>query len=340
MKKVLAVILVLCCLLILDIPILAYDNVNIVFSDIGTKGFVPGLLNTTTKTGLMNGNYPMVKASDIASVMGALLTLMSDGRIIFIRGSQTTTLQVNSTTMTTSNTYSYYDPVNNSTDTKTFAFSSVCQIPSKKINSITYVPLTETANQLGALIVTPWTHYYRVYDFRINGTTPKSDTNDYIVGGDWISNWSNSGNTNLSDHFDIYEIWSSPYFDYPRQMKFAVSVLESAERVRYYYNNNSSMKFTSAFRSYSYNNDLDGSGPRSYHMRGHAWDCATDALYYSVKNEFKGSGTNGPPDGSYWRTNVPTTDNSRGYEIEKMPVKDEIWLHLQRQPGVDTPDAP
>ncbi|MDD2393996.1 MAG: hypothetical protein PHN99_07515 [Eubacteriales bacterium] len=80
-------------------------------------------------------------------------------------------------------------------------------------------------------------------------------------------------------------------------------------------------------------------------MKGRAWDCATDALYYSVYNEFR-SGYTYPIDaGSHWRTRVPSTGSSRGYEIEKMPQYNSngvpsMWLHLQRQPGYDTPDAP
>ena len=320
-------------------PIQAYDNVTIVFSDIGAVGSLPGLLNQTSVTGLMVSGKPMVKLTDIASIMGASVST-SGALWSLTRASQTTTLVCDTNDMYTTNSYSYYDPVNAVTDYYSFTGNTECAVNTMWISGIRYIPLTEAALQIGALLVEPYSGTYRVYDFRIDGTTPKTDTNDYIVGGAWITGWSSNGTTNLSDHFDRDEVWSNIYFAYARQMKIAVLLLESAERVRYYYNNNSAMYLDCAFRSYAYNNELDGSGPRSYHMRGRAWDCSTDALYYSVYNEFRNGQTYPVSAGSFWRTRIPATGNSRGYEIEKMPQPAGTWLHLQRQPGTDMPDAP
>ena len=338
---IILVILVIACIIN---PVYAYDPITVVFSDIGARGTLPALLNQTSITGYIVGGQPVVKLTDIANVMGASISV-TDYNWYITRTSQTTTFTSGFNDMYTINSYSYYDPVYSCADYYSFSGNTECGTYSLWINGIRYVPLKEAALQMGALLAEPYNGTYRIYDFRINGSTPKTDSNDYIVGGSWITGWSSTGSVNLSDHFDRDEIWSSTSHGYARQMKIAATMLESAERVRYYYNNNSSMWLSCAFRSYAYNNSLNGSGARSYHMRGRAWDCDTDALYYSVYNEFR-SGYTYPIDaGSHWRTRVPSTGSSRGYEIEKMPQYNSngvpsTWLHLQREPGYDTPDAP
>lgn len=73
-------------------------------------------------------------------------------------------------------------------------------------------------------------------------------------------------------------------------------------------------------------------------------EVALRLLYCIKRNNLKSTtGAFAPIDAgsTLWRSRIPTTSNSRGYEIEKMPVSGSTWLHLQRQPGNDTaPDSP
>jgi len=219
---------------------------------------------------MVNG-YPMVKLSDIANIMGATITYSNDYTIWYLeRNLQTTVFTKNYASMYTSNGYQYYDPVNGVNDSYSHTWISALPVAPQEIGFWRYVPLYAVAMQLGALLVEPSNGVYYVYDFRINGTTPIADSNEYIVGGSWITNWSSYSDTHLADHFEIHEMWSSTSYGYARQLKMAVPELESAERVRHYYNNDSSMNLSCAFRSWAYNNALDGSAVNSFHMRGRA----------------------------------------------------------------------
>lgn len=328
---------VLCLVLCLTpTNVFAYDSVTITFSNIGNvKDTLPPLEDSYSVTGLMVNGNPMVKITDIANLMGATVSYSSNSWYLD-RNLQTTLFVKDSTTMYTSNVYQYYDPISGTYDEYSQTWSATLPVAPQEIDGYKYIPLLIAAKQLGALLAEPSGSEYRVYDFRIDGTTPLYDANEYIVGGSWITNWSSYSGTNLSDHFDIGEMWSSTSYGYAMQLKMAVTELESAERVRHYYNSDSAMSLSCAFRSWAYNNALSGSGVNSFHMRGRAWDCPTDALYTSVYNEFKGGETSPIDAGAYWRSRIPSTGNSRGYEIEKMPVSGSTWLHLQRQPGVDT----
>ena len=336
-KKFFSFVFILCLIIsITSVNVFSYDSVTIRFSNIGnTANTLPPLENDCTVTGLMVSSNPMVKITDIASIMGASVSYSSNSWYI-TRNSQTTSFTKDSTAMSTSNSYTYFDPINGTTDSYTQTWSATLPVAAQEINGYKYVPLIVTAKQLGALLAELSGTEYRVYDFRINGTTPLSDSNDYIVGGSWLTDWSNKSGTNLSDHFDVGEMWSSTSYGYARQIKMAVTTLESAERVRHYYNGDSAMTLSCAFRSWAYNNSLSGSGVNSFHMRGRAWDCATDSLYTSVYNEFKNGQSIPISVGTtYWRSRIPTSGNSRGYEIEQMPQGSSTWLHLQRQPGYD-----
>jgi len=319
----------------------AYDSITIRFSNVGNSKYtLPPLENYTTVYGLLVSGAPMVKISDFANILGANLSFLGDSWFLD-RNLQSTLFVKNSTTMWTSNVYSYYDPVNYVYDEYTQTWSGTLPVAAQEINGIKYIPLICAAKQMGALLAEQYSSTeYRIFDFRINYSTPLTDPNEYIVGGEWLTNWSSYYNTNLSDHFDLDEMWSNSsttYGQYARQLKISVASIESAERVRHYYNSDSSMSLSCAFRCWKYNNSLEGSGVNSFHMRGRAWDCPTDALYTAVQAaEFTVDGGN-----AYWRANNPTTSYSRGYEIERMESRDNKWLHMQRQPGYDTnPDSP
>jgi hypothetical protein len=342
MKRIVAKTIVLFCLLVSPliiqyINVYAYDSITIRFSNIGdTYSTLPPKENDCVVYGLIVSSRPMIKITDLANIMGATLSYTTNGWYID-KNLQTTLFMNNSTIMYTSNVYQYctVDGVYTEYDQ---LWQTTMPIAAQIINGYKYVPLTYAAKQLGALLVEPSGSEYRVYDFRINYSTPLTDSNEYIVGGDWIDDWFANDDDNLSDHFDIDEIYSKPDHEYAGQLKIAVSSLESAERVRYYYNGGQSMTLSCAFRSWDFNHDCGGS-VNSFHMRGRAWDCATDALYVSVYNEFRSTHSTPIPVGNpifYWRSYVPSTGSSRGYEIEAMENYTNKWLHLVRQPGKDT----
>lgn len=313
--------------------VFAYDSVTIKFSNIGNiKYTLPPLENYTTVVGLMVDGSPMVKITDIASVMGATVSYSSNSWYLE-RNLQTTAFVKDSQTMYTSNVYQYYDPISGTNDEYSHTWTAALPVAAQEINGYKYIPLIIAAKQLGALLAEPYSsNEYHVFDFRINLANPLNDSNEYIVGGSWLTDWTDE--TYLSDHFKKNEMWSNPSYGYARQLKMAVTALESAERVRHYYNNDSSMGFSCAFRSWAYNSLISTAAVNSVHMRGRAWDCGIDALYTSLFNEFRAGQTY--PISSYdtlWESRVPTTSYSRGFEIEKMPVSGSTWLHLQRQPG-------
>jgi hypothetical protein len=320
-----------------DSNINAYTSVPITFSNIGTIGStMPNLyLENTSISALVVNGYPMVKIIDFAGIMGATLSYSGNDWFI-VRNLQTTLFINGSTTVYTSNVYEYYDPVNNTTDQYSHTWSGALPVAPQIIDGYKYIPLMTAALQTGALMTATGTGTYYVFDFRINGTSPFSDANEYIVGGDWLSIWSTYADTHLADHFEIHEMWSNTGSGHedPRQLKIAVASLESGERVRHYINNDSSLTISSAFRSWKYNKHLNG-WDYSVHMRGRAWDAPADALYSPVYNEFR-NGQSTPIDlgaMNLWRSRVPTTSNTRGYEIEKMPRDGSTWLHLVREPG-------
>ena len=83
------------------------------------------------------------------------------------------------------------------------------------------------------------------------------DDNTYLVGGNWITNWSTYGSTKAAPHFKINEIWdkstSSNNPDGYNTLKMSIKQIQCLENVRKYYLNNSSMQVASAFRTWKYN---------------------------------------------------------------------------------------
>lgn len=199
------------------------------------------------------------------------------------------------------------------------------------------------ADALGDLLCVNVSGQWRVYDFRVNGTTPKSDSNQYLVGGKWYTNWTTFSSTNLTPNFTLGTLWdhSNANHKYKYQIKISTTLLQCLENVKYSYGSGG-MTVPNAFRSWAKNEELYAAGDnpaiRSFHIRGRAFDANEDALYASVYNEFKSTSSTPidcAPGWGMWRTRV-TNGNSGGYEIEKMEAKTDKWLHLQVKPGVDT----
>lgn len=348
--------LVLCALLLVSSMVVyltqayaATTSQTIRFSNIGGgTGSAPNLYNSTTVTGLSIDGKTMVKLSDIASLLGASISYnpYNSNEWILTRNGQEVRFYNGSTSFGGSIGYSIkypsYYASNASSKSHSVSWSGYSDVNSQIINSEKYVRLTTAANQLGALLVSydSTSKEARVYDWRVKGTTPISDSNQYVVGGPWIYDWNNKGSVYLTDHFTAGELrdksssTSNP--SYYSQLKMSVNQLQSLENVRYHYNNNSGFTPTSGFRSWYHNSNTSGSWDRSYHLRGRAWDAGEDWLYDSTYNEFKGSSSTPIDAGSgFWRTRV-SNGLSQGYEIEKMEGKSSKWLHLQRIPGIDS----
>ncbi|MDQ6422212.1 D-Ala-D-Ala carboxypeptidase family metallohydrolase [Paenibacillus sp. LHD-117] len=323
----------------------ATTNQTILFSNVGGgTGEVPATSNTVLRTGKNVDGYTMVKVDDLVQILGATFTSESSGNTWKItRNGQIIRFVNGSTSFTTENQYTINYPATSTNKTNTLTWSGTTEKAAQMIDGVRYVRLTAAAFQLGSLVI----HYdsasdqVKVFDFRVNSTTPFADSNHYIVGGPWITNWTTSlGTTQLSDNFKVNEVWCTSAYTsgtaYHRQLKFSVNQLQSLENVRFHYNGNSSMSVSSAFRSWKNNSTTDGSWDRSFHMRGRAFDAGGQSLYNSVYNEFKYTSSTPIAVGtSYWRTRV-SNGKSGGYEIETMPRDGSYWLHLQRQPGYDT----
>lgn len=329
-----------------------FTDYPIVFSNIGdtTKPptqQLPKLSNETEVVGKVENGMTMVRISDLVDFLGVqdATSTSQPTKWVLKRNGQTLTFTENSTSFTSSTTYSLKNPANNQSTSYTVTWSGVSDCAAQKINGEKYVRLTTAANQLGCL-VTGWDQASgktRVCDWRVNKATPLSDSNTYIVGGPWLTNWSTLGSTMLAPHFAAREFQdkssSSTNPLYSGQLKISAKQLQCAENVRYHYNNNSGMTLSSGFRSWYYNITIDNANVKSHHLQGRAWDSSIASLYAPVYEEFCGpplsNGTTPPPIsvGILWRTNV-SNGKSGGYEIEKMPQKDingkdKTWLHLQ-----------
>lgn len=319
----------------------ATTDITIVFSNIdGDSGSTyPGQKDTKSVTGKSVGGVPMVKVSDIADYMGATATYAGT-KWTLKRNGQSSVYTQNSTSMTTSISYSYTNPATGTSKAYSHSWTATLPVSAQLIGSVRYVPLYVAAMQLGALTV-DMTNLV-VYDFRVKGTTPLEDSNTYIVGGDWLEDWSGKSNVYLAEHFKVKEFWNWTYKPNARQLKVAVALLESAERVRYYYNNNSAMSIEVGFRSWEWNKSIEGSWSNSFHMRGRAFDIKSSqngtALYNAVYNEFCADSDKPihPTGTGFYRTRDFDNGKSKGYEIETMPRGGVTWLHLQVKPGIDT----
>ena len=207
-----------------------------------------------------------------------------------------------------------------------------------------YVPAELAALQMGALITGNKNGRFTIFDFQVNGKTPYADSNQYIIGGNWITGWESYASHKLAPHFKISELWDRGASSGTRgyhQLRIAVALLESLEAVRHYYRNDASLSLSCVFRSWTYNKSMSGADSRSRHMRRRAFDVSSSAhgttLYNQIRVEFRAGSsvdlhTGSPLPNGFYRTQT-STGKSKGYEIETMPRNGTTWLHLQVKPG-------
>lgn len=363
-KKQIAKIIVLTTLLIIFIshPAIASattTSISIKVSRIGyadpPSPYHPADQDAVTITGMMIDDAPYIKAADVASKLGCAITYYTDNISMGINGQETRAFKY-LTYYESCNTYSgvYVTP----STTKAFQFFAYGYVPSgyaaTLYNGYWYISLP-ILKQLGVLVLYQNSSTsYTIYDFRANDAQPE-DTNNYIVGGPWLSqgscfdldgtfpgyaSWSGMANHKLAPNFKISEMrdksTSGNNPNYYSQLKIAVDLLSSAQQVRYVNNNNSSLTISTCFRSWWFNNNVGGA-QRSHHMRGRAYDAPADELFGKVYADFKGNHTTPLAiltfgEQYYWRRQ-PEVSWSIGDEIETMPRDGEYWLHMQVDPS-------
>lgn len=304
---------------------------------------LPELARQTVVTGKKKNNVVFVSADDLCTCLGAKL-IVSDSIWLFIRNRQQIKFTLGSKEMLAINSYAVYDYASNGPACYEFRWKSVLPEAPFIENGKKYVPAELAALQMGALITGNKDGRFTIFDFQVNGKTPYTDTNQYIIGGSWITGWDSYASHKLTPHFKISEIYDRSDEVSARerhQLRVAVTLLESMEAVRHYYRNDASLTLSCAFRNWSHNRTLKGADCRSRHMRGRAFDVPSSAhgttLYEQIKMEFQaGTGKDehvGNKDGGFYRTKT-SSGKSKGYEIETMPRNDTTWLHLQVKPGV------
>lgn len=319
---------------------MAVTSCTVRFSNVGGgTGSLPKHKDSIDVSGLKENSVVFVKVNDIRDYLGCTLT-GGGNAIVIQRNGQIVELTVGSTAMETNIGYFVKNYQTSAMVSYSFQWQSVLPVaPFVHTDGYKYVPAEMVAMQLGALIVGTWDSVYTIYDFAVKESEPRTDTNTYIVGGTWITNWSTIASTYIAPHFKISEVYSknSSYSGY-RQLKIAVSLLDSLEAVRHYYRADKSLTVSCAFRSWGYNKGLSGSWDRSFHMRGRAYDIASanngTELYNAVYEEFCGTSTTPISMAGFWRTRV--SGSSKGYEIETMPRNGVTWLHLQVEPGYNS----
>jgi hypothetical protein len=320
----------------------AFADVDIQFSNIGGgSGAFPSLLLNRTVTGKKENDKIMVRVDDLITYMGVSdLTNVNQPTIWRLsRNGQTMSLTEGSTSFTTSINYEIINPQSQSVDARTVTWSGQTEYNTQKINGVKYVELKTVALQLGCLTVGTASNVFTVFDFRVSNASPLADSNVYVVGGPWLTDWTSKGSTSLSNNYKASDFWDrSTSYTLSRQLKMSMRQIQAAENIRFHYNNLAVLNISSGFRCWDNNRNTSGSWNRSFHMRGRAFDVSnSSSLYTSIYNEFKGSSTQPlvPNTTGFWRTRV-TNGKSGGYEIEQMPVSGSTWLHLQTQPDADS----
>lgn len=332
----------------------ATPPIPITLSKIGnsTSWTCPAQLLPEDVTGCLIDGEVYIKTSDISEHFTCTVVTSNSSYVSIIMNGQETRAYKNSSYYTSHIDYTVYATP---TTTKNYEFFGSGNLDygsyaARLFNGYWYVAL-DIMKSLGVLLIyTATLDEYTVFDFRANPGVI-ADNNDYIVGGPWIqsgycyqlgttkpanTDWADMEDHQLSPNFKIRNIQdhstSSQNPNCYSQLKAAVDLLSSAQQVRYVNNNNSSLTFSCAYRSWWYNKYVGG-WYASFHMRGRAYDAPEDALYYDVKDDFKGSHTTPIPIGtSYWRRQ-PEVSWSIGDEIETMPRDGSYWLHMQVDPS-------
>ncbi len=298
---------------------------------------MPNLKDSCEVSGRKKNNTVFVSTDDLCTCLGAEI-VVSGSIWLFTRNNQKIKFTLGSKEMLADISYGIYDYATSGPAVYSFKWTSVLPEAPFIENGKKYVPAELAAMQMGALITGVKNSIFTIFDFRVKNKTPLEDTNNYVVGGSWITNWNAYASHKLAPHFKISEIYSkNSKYDGFQQLKISVSLLSSLEAVRHEYWNDQSLTLASVFRSWAYNKGLSG-WDRSFHMRGRAYDIASGnyggtELYDAVYKEFCGTKSTPESIAGFWRTR--TSGASLGYEIETMPRNDITWLHLQVKPGFD-----
>ncbi|MCL6449901.1 MAG: copper amine oxidase N-terminal domain-containing protein [Acetobacteraceae bacterium] len=317
----------------------APPRVPVLFANIsraGSDGW-PVPRHAVSATGLRVDGEIMVKLQDLAQVLGAKVE--GSGRMYQAsRNGQTVRFYVDSPAIHYTTSYTITDPVGGRSIDYTHSWDGRAEAPTRLIDGQPWVSLNTAALALGALLVryNPRARRAEVYDWRVFYTRPLSDPNIYVTGGPWLDSWEANAALNVSPNFRIGldNLWDSGATDpsYLHQLKISASTLQSMENVLAL----TGIYFTptNAFRSWSYNQELEGSWSRSYHMRGRAFDGGNGDLYRAAYADLRGKSRQPIDAESFWQTRNPRSRTGL-YEIEKMPVGESVWLHGQREPGTD-----
>ncbi len=312
----------------------SYPTTPIVFSNISDKsGDYPAVCYSTTKNGYNVNGHIYVKFQDLATPLGAAYTVVSGPTYVLTINGQSNYFYPSSTTSYSQIYYTILDKSNNQTTPYSFSFSGTMPYPVMTIDGYPCVWVQYAACTLGSLIAT-WdsiNNKFIIYHWRVNVNTPLSDSNTYLVGGEWLSNWDSNSTLNLAPHFKLGSdnIWSnynpSSHPDYYRQVKIAQTVLQSMENTRSLMENTPYTP-SCAFRSYWYNKSLSGSWIWSWHMKGRAMDAGGTTMRDTVIGDI---GAVAGYDGFLYSTNPSSV--TQWDEVES-PSLATNWLHGQRAP--------
>ncbi len=309
----------------------SYPTTPIVFSNISdNSGDYPVVCYSTTKNGYNVNGHIYVKFEDLASPLGGTYTLAPGPTYVLQINGQTNAFYMSSTTFYSTISYSILDKSTGQTTQYSFNFPGTMPYPVMTIDGYPCVWVQYAARALGSLIA-DWdgsNNRFVIYDWRVNGNNHLSDTNTYLVGGKWLSNWDSNSTLYLAPHFQlgIDNIWSNPssHPDYDRQVKIATTVLQSMENTRKLMGNTPYTP-SCVFRSYWYNKSLLNSWVWSWHMKGRAMDAGNSAMRDNVKNDINAVAEY---DGFLYSTNPNSV--TQWDEIESTALAS--YLHGQRAP--------
>jgi len=311
----------------------SYPTTPIVFSNISDKlGDYPSVCYSTTKNGYNVNGHIYVKFQDLASPLGGTYIIAPGPTYILQINGQSNYFYPSSTTSYSDIYYTILDKSNNQTTPYSLSFSGTMPHPVMTINGYPCVWVQYAARTLGSLITT-WdsiNNRFIIYHWRVNGNTPLSDSNTYLVGGRWLTDWDSSSTLYLAPHFQlgIDNIWSnynsSSHPDYYHQVKIAQTVLQSMENTRYLMGN-TPYSPSCVFRSYWENKSLPKSWIWSWHMKGRAMDAGGTTMRDTVIDDIEAvTGY----DGFLYSTNSSSV--TQWDEVESPALAS--WLHGQRAP--------
>ncbi len=308
----------------------SYPTTPIVFSNISdNSGDYPVVCYSTTKNGYNVNGHIYVKFEDLASPLGGTYTLAPGPTYVLQINGQTNAFYMSSTTFYSTISYSILDKNTGQTTQYSFNFPGTMPYPVMTIDGYPCVWVQYAARALGSLIA-DWdgsNNRFVIYDWRVNGNNHLSDTNTYLVGGKWLSNWDSNSTLYLAPHFQlgIDNIWSNPssHPDYDRQVKIATTVLQSMENTRKLMGNTPYTP-SCVFRSYWYNKNVGG-WQWSWHMKGRAMDAGGTTMRDTVIGDI---GAVAGFDGFLYSTNPNSV--TQWDEIESTALAS--YLHGQRAP--------